>query len=263
MPLSPGEARATHGWDAVLTIQHERSGGCARGPLARFLRIRDSSDGDREPDLPLRKPEHGLGLLETSLTSPGPNLEVEVGEHVTLNLTSATDETTTGSSTTTTTRRSTRTRATPIPARSGATSNTTSRLETRPARSPTDLGSTEMGTSGNITVRPAGFSEVCWATPPTRRDRPVIVRGRRGRDLGSPPTNGLLKNRRSSDLGRVQSTEPRSLLIASPICRSCDATVGHRGARGDRHPRADLRPGAADRLVTTAASSTGEMITSS
>jgi len=49
--------------------------GCARGPLARSGRIRDLGDS-------------GWGFSNTSLTSPGPNLEVEVGEHVTLNLTS-------------------------------------------------------------------------------------------------------------------------------------------------------------------------------
>src|SRR2546426_10971382 len=74
------------------------------------------------------------------------------------------DETTTGSSTTTTTRSSTETTATPIPQRSAGPSNTTSRLETRPARSSTDLVSTEMGTSGATSrSAPPDSSEASWA----------------------------------------------------------------------------------------------------
>src|SRR5881397_499083 len=131
------------------------------------------------------------------------------------------------------TRSSTRTRATPIPARSGATSNTTSRLETRPARSSTDLGSTETGTSG-ATSRSASpdSSEVSSATPScSPASSPASSQSWRSRS-GRAADHGSLRNHRPSDLGRAQSTEPRSLLIASPYATPVTklSDIGERGA---------------------------------
>src|SRR5437016_7784779 len=143
------------------------------------------------------------------------------------------DETTTGSSTTTATRPSTRTRATPIPARSGATSNTTSRLETRPARSSTDLGSTEMGTSGATSrSAPPDSLEVSWAIPScSPGSSPWSSQSSRWRS-GRAADHGSLRNHRPSDIAPAQSTQPRSLLIASPyatpVTRLSD--IGERGA---------------------------------
>src|SRR5439155_663031 len=143
------------------------------------------------------------------------------------------DETTTGSSTTTATRSSTRTRATPIPARSGATSNTTSRLETRPARSCIDLGSTQMGTSGATSrSAPRDSLEVSWAIPScSPGSSPWSSQSSRSRS-GRAADHGSLRNHRPSDIAPAQSTQPRSLLIASPyatpVTRLSD--IGERGA---------------------------------
>src|SRR6266571_495054 len=143
------------------------------------------------------------------------------------------DDTTTGSSITTTTRSSTRTRATPIPARSGAIFNTTSRLETRPVRSSTDLGSTEMGTSGATSrSAPPDSLEVSWAIPSCLPgSSPRSSRSWRSRS-GRAADHGSLRNHRPSDIGPAQSTEPRSLLIASPYATPVTklSDIGERGA---------------------------------
>src|SRR5881396_3639387 len=111
------------------------------------------------------------------------------------------DETTTGSSTTTATRSSTRTRATPIPARSGAIFNTTSRLETRPARSSTNLGSTEMGTSGATSrSAPPDSLEVSWAIPScSPGSSPWSSQSSRWRS-GRAADHGSLRNHRPIDI---------------------------------------------------------------
>src|SRR5881409_1554965 len=108
----------------------------------------------------------GWGFSNTSLTSPGPNLEVEVVEHVTLNLTSLdgrnhnwfidyNDNSVVD--------------ANESYSDSGTFRGTLQynlRLETRPARSSTDLGSTEMGTSGATSrSAPPDSSEASWAIP--------------------------------------------------------------------------------------------------
>src|SRR5438093_13149461 len=143
------------------------------------------------------------------------------------------DETTTGPPITTPTRSSTRTRASPIPARSRAIFNTTSRLETRPARSSTDLGSTEMGTSGPTSrSAPPDSLEVSWAIPScSPGSSPWSSQSSRWRS-GRAADHGSLRNHRPSDIAPAQSTQPRSLLIASPyatpVTRLSD--IGERGA---------------------------------
>ena len=80
---------AAPGWDALPTI-HPRT--LAAVVLAGLLL---ASFGFAIPATATESPTYlyanrstGWGFSNTSLTSPGPNLEVEVGEHVTLNLTS-------------------------------------------------------------------------------------------------------------------------------------------------------------------------------
>src|SRR5436853_4133710 len=77
-------------WDADVDLRSTHSrGGHSRGPPPRVRRNRGAAEAAR--DLPIQlygSRSTGWGLTNTSLSVPGPSLAVEVGDNVTLNLTS-------------------------------------------------------------------------------------------------------------------------------------------------------------------------------